>query len=183
MLRFTEPSQGVWRFNLFSSDKLSMLFHVWLPLHLFISEGTFFLNPDPDYTVTSPGNVIIPMVVTAYDHKNGSIYINASRGYTRDNFIVPSFAAPGVNLVVPSFRNTYVTATGTSLAAAHTAGIAALFLEWGNVDGKYPRISTVQIKNFLIRGAIRGQKIPYPNKVWGYGVIDVYNSYTVLGTD
>ncbi|BCN32469.1 S8 family peptidase [Anaeromicropila herbilytica] len=180
MLRFLMPTEGIWRITVYSNDKLSLLYHAWLPIHQFINEGTGFLKPDQYTTVTSPGNVEVPMVATAYDYSNNSLYTYAGRGYTRNNLIVPTYAAPGVNLVVPTIDNKFKVETGTSLSAAHIAGIAAMFLEWGIIKGKYSQMNTVEIKNFLIRGAVRTQNLTYPNKDWGYGVVDVFNAYNTL---
>jgi subtilisin family serine protease len=180
LIRFIQPAEGIWRFKVFASDSLDSTFHMWLPIHQFIRDETFFLQPNPDYTLTSPGNVFIPIVATAYDHTTQGLYINASRGYTRYNGIAPTVAAPGVNILGPTLNNSYTTATGTSLATAHTAGIAALILEWGIVNRNYILLDTVEIRNLLIRGARRDPTLIYPNKSWGYGILDIYNAYLSL---
>ncbi len=183
LLRFKSPTEGIWRFRIYSSGNLTVNYHVWLPIHQFISDQTYFLRPDPEYTLTSPGNTFIPIVVTAYDHIRQSLYINASRGYMRNGNISPSLAAPGVELIGPGLNNTYITASGTSAAAAHTAGITAMLLEWGIIKGNYNHFSTIEIKNLLLRGAKRDPNITYPNKEWGYGIIDIYNTYESLRND
>lgn len=183
LIRFRNPAEGIWRIRVYASGTLSLNFHIWLPIHQFISEETYFINPNPDYTLTSPGNVLIPIVVTAYNYTNQSIYINASRGFTRLEGISPSFAAPGVNLIAPAANNGYETVTGTSVSAAHVAGVAAMILEWGIVRGNLPQISGVEIRNLLIRGAKRDANTTYPNKEWGYGILDVYNTFNSLRGD
>ena len=42
------------------------------------------------------------------------------------------------------------TFTGTSVSAAHTAGVVAMMLEWGTVRGNDPGMDTSAIKNQLI---------------------------------
>ena len=180
LLRFKNPTEGIWRFRVYAGGDLDLNYNIWLPITKFLSAETYFTQPDPEYTLTSPGNTFIPLVVTAYDYANQNLYINASRGYTRYNNIAPIFAAPGVNVIGPTLNNKYIVANGTSIAAAHTAGVAAMFLEWGIVRGNYTQISTIEIKNLLIRGAKRDPGIAYPNKEWGYGILDVYNSYNSL---
>lgn len=183
LVRFENPMEGVWRFRVYSSGNLTLNYHVWLPMNQFLGNKTYFANSDPEYTLTSPGNTFIPIVATAYDHRTKNLYLNASRGYLRNDNIAPTIAAPGVNIVGPALNNSYSTASGTSLSAAHAAGIAAMFLEWGIVRGNLDNISTVEIRNLLIRGAIRFPNIHYPNKDWGYGIINLYNAYFSLVED
>ncbi|MFU0827414.1 MAG: Peptidase [Lachnoclostridium sp.] len=183
LLRFNKPTEGIWRFRVYSNVDLDSRFNIWLPISNFISDQTYFTEPTPETTLTSPGNTIIPIVVTAYDYNNESLYLNASRGFTRGNNISPAFAAPGVNLIGPGPNNTYTTMSGTSVAAAHTAGIVAMLLEWGIVEGNFTQLDSVEMKNLLIRGARRFPNVNYPNREWGYGMLDIYNSFNSLRGD
>jgi subtilisin family serine protease len=178
LIRFTNPSEGIWKFRVYASGDLLSSFHIWLPMYGLISDATYFTEPDPEYTVTSPGNVHLPIVVTAYEYPENSLYINASRGYSREEDITPDLAAPGVNLIAPVPNNSaYTTVSGTSVSSAHTAGVAAMLLEWGISRGNYPQLDTVEIRNILIRGAKRDPNLTYPNKEWGFGILDLYNSF------
>jgi subtilisin family serine protease len=180
LMRFRKPTEGIWRFQVYASTDLNSNFNIWLPITDFISSDTYFTEPDPDFTITSPGNTVIPIVVTTYDHTNGSLYLHASRGYTRTNKIAPSFAAPGVNITGPTTNNGFKTSSGSSIAAAHTTGVAAMFLEWGVVRGNYTQLDSVEINKLLVRGAKRDPNLTYPNKAWGYGILDVYNTFNTL---
>ncbi|QHQ61529.1 S8 family serine peptidase [Anaerocolumna sedimenticola] len=178
LMRFSSPAEGIWRFRVYSNIDLDSHFHIWLPMSNFISDATYFTQSSPETTLTSPGNTIIPLVVTAYDYTNQSLYLNASRGFTRTNNISPELAAPGVNLIGPAPDNSYRTGNGTSISAAHAAGIAAIILEWGVSQNVL--YDSVEIKNFLIRGATRDPNISYPNPEWGYGIIDIYDAFRSL---
>lgn len=180
LMRFRKPTEGIWRFQVYASTDLNSNFNIWLPITDFISSQTYFTEPDPDYTITSPGNTVVPIVVTTYDHTTGSLYLHASRGFTRTNKIAPSFAAPGVNITGPTTNNGFTTSSGSSIAAAHTTGVAAMFLEWGVVRGNYTQLDSVEINKLLIRGAKRDPNLTYPNKAWGYGILDVYNTFNTL---
>ena len=79
--------------------------------------------------MTAPGDARNSITTTAYQHRDGSIYIAAGRGYTPDGMITPHLAAPGVNVKVPLVRGGFGTRSGTSISAAQTAGIAALLFE------------------------------------------------------
>ena len=180
LLRFTDPAEGIWRFRVYLSGDLSADFHAWLPITPFLSTGTYFIRPDPYTTITSPGNTTIPIVATAYNYTNETLFIDASRGFTRDNNISPTLAAPGVNLIAPALGNTYAPVTGTSFAAAHTAGVGAMLLEWGVVRNRYNQMDTIDIRNILIRGTVKNPNLTYPNREWGYGILNLYNSFTSL---
>ncbi|MFV0344385.1 MAG: S8 family peptidase [Anaerocolumna sp.] len=179
-IRFEKPTEGIWRFKVYSSGDLTSEYDIWLPSSEFLGTDTRFVQPDPNYTITSPGDSTVPIVVTAYDHTNNSLYIRASRGYTRLDEINPNFAAPGVNLVGPAPGNTYTTKSGTSVSAAHTAGITAILFEWGITTGYYSQLDSIEIKNLLIRGARRDPNNTYPNRDWGYGILDIYNTFNSL---
>lgn len=183
LLRFRNPVQGIWRIRVYSRGDLTGSFHVWLPIDGFISENTYFLQPDPTTTITTPGNTKTPITITAYNPQNNSLYERASRGYTRDEVIKPELAAPGVDIIVPTLTKDFATASGTGIAAAHTAGITAIMLEWGIIGGFYPNMSTVVAKKYLIRGARRNPGIIYPNQDWGYGIVDINNVFNVLKSD
>lgn len=180
LVRFTNPAEGIWRFQVYSSGNLSFSYHSWLPIESFLSRETHFIEPNPEYTLTSPGNTYIPIVTTAYNNANQTLYINASRGFMRNNSIAPTLAAPGVELIGPAIPSGYKRASGTSVAATHTAGVGAMLLEWGIINGNNLQISTVQIRNLLIRGAKRDPNQVYPNKEWGYGILDLFNAYNVF---
>lgn len=177
LLRFQKPTEGIWRMKVYATGNKSIDFHIWLPMKKFLSSDTFFTRANPDTTITSPGNAVFPITVTAYDHTTGSLYTEASRGFTTNNQIKPDFAAPGVNIYSPTINNSFTSSTGTSVAAAHTTGVAAMLLEWGIIRGNLASMDTAEIKNFLIRGAKRDSGTDYPNKEWGFGILDLFNSF------
>jgi len=180
LVRFTNPTPGIWTFEVNLKSNISLRYHVWLPIQNFLSKDTFFVQSNPDYTLTSPGNTFIPIVTTAYDYRTKVLYANASRGFMRNENIAPTLAAPGVDLIGPAVPKGYKVDSGTSVAAAHTAGVAAMLLEWGIVRGNYQQMSTVDIRNLLIRGATRDNMTIYPSKQWGYGILDLYGAYNTF---
>lgn len=183
LLRFENASPGTWRFNVYGRGDLATGFHIWLPMGDFISSETYFIQPNIYTTLLSPGTSVVPITVTAYNPVNNNLYVNSSRGYTRDNIVKPEIAAPGVNYIAPSLNHGFETFTGTSISAAHTAGVVALLLEWGTVRGNRPAMDTGTIKNLLIRGARRAQNIVYPNRDWGYGILDIVSTFENMRAD
>ncbi len=182
ILRFDKPTSGLWNFRVYGKGDVKGAFHMWLPVNGLISEGTYFINANPFTTITSPGNCQIPITITAYNSDSGILYNGSGRGYSTSNIINPDLAAPGVNLQAPTLKHEFTSITGTSAAAAHTAGINALLLEWCVIDNNYPDVDTVSLKKFLIRGAQRSNVLQYPNPDWGYGIIDVYNTFNIFRT-
>ncbi len=180
LFRFSNPSPGIWRFNVYERGDLNIGFHIWLPMEGFISKDTFFIKSNPYTTILALGNATIPVTVTAYNDVDDSLYLNSSRGFTRTGIIKPNIAAPGVNVTGPTLEKGFAEFTGTSIAAAHTSGIVAMILEWGIVRGNLIGMSTIEINKLLMRGARRELDIEYPNRDWGYGILDVYSVFDSL---
>ena len=185
VLRFQTPAAGIWKIQVYPSRTISGIFHLWLPAQGLVSPDTFFLNSDPSTTITDPGNAAFPITAAAYDHTNGSLYIHSSRGYTRDGRIKPDLAAPGVDVYGPGISSVpgdfpYTRMTGSSIAAAHVAGAAACLYSWGYVKGNEPSINSRSIKAYLTLGADRIAAYRYPNPEWGYGMLNLYQSFLAM---
>ncbi|NLZ81499.1 MAG: S8 family peptidase [Clostridiales bacterium] len=180
LIRFSNPSEGVWRFRVYGSGDLSNSFNIWLPMRHFIGKETYFLDSDQYITLTSPSNNVIPIVATAYNHLDQSLYVEASRGFTRANDVKPDLAAPGVEVFSPWLNNTFIRSSGTSVAAAQLAGISAMLLEWGILRGNATAMDSIEARNILARGARRNPNLTYPNRDWGYGIVDIYNAFITL---
>ena len=179
-IRFKDPMPGIWNLTVSSALNVTGAFHIWLPSRGFISDTTYFLRPDPDTLVTGPGNSQYALTVSAYDHTTGGIYIHSSRGFSRSGQIKPELAAPGVNITGAGLRSGLVKRSGTSAAAAHAAGAAAILLHWGILERNDPFMNTSAIKTYLIRGAKRNPALTYPNREFGYGTLDLYQAFLRL---
>lgn len=179
-LRFSNPTEGIWTIYVYPQNAITGAFHVWLPIQKQVGSDVVFVRPNPDTTITTPGTADIPITVGAYDALSGVRYLPSGRGFDALGEIKPDVCAPGVDVAGAGLRNNYINTTGTSAAAAIVSGAAALCLEWGIIRGNAPTMSSVKVKNLLIRGCRREQNLEYPNQEWGYGKIDVYNSFQVL---
>lgn len=183
LIRFENASPGIWRFNVYGHGDLAMGFHMWLPMGNFITRNTYFIQPNIFTTILCPGTTTYAITVTSYNPANNNLYVNSSRGYTRDNVVKPELAAPGVNYLAPTLNKTFEPFSGTSISAAHTAGVAALMLEWGTVRNNNPGMDSNVLKNFLIRGARRRPNLVYPNRDWGYGILDIFSVFENMRED
>ncbi|MGO5053508.1 S8 family peptidase [Lachnospiraceae bacterium LCP25S3_G4] len=180
LVRMENPLAGIWKFKVRNLENEVSSFHAWLPAGNLISRETFFIESNPNTTITSPGNALNPMTVTAYNEGNNSILLESGRGYTRSNVVKPDFAAPGFELTCATLNGKYGKITGTGAAAAYTAGIIAMILEWAVLRGNYTSITGNEISSFLKRGAERDGGIVYPNNTWGYGKIDINTLFQKL---
>lgn len=179
-IRFFHPASGIWKIFTRGKNRQNVQFHMWLPVEGLISQDTYFLEPSPYTTVTAPGDARNSITTTAYQHRDGSIYIAAGRGYTPDGMITPHLAAPGVNVKVPLVRGGFGTRSGTSISAAQTAGIAALLFEWAIIRDNQPFFTGSGVKYYLQRGARREENMQYPNPEWGYGKVNLYHTFELL---
>lgn len=179
-IRFRNTQNGVWKFRYFNVDRTHSEFNAWLPAGDIISDETYFLMSNSFTTITSPGNSTNPITVASYDTIEGGISIFSSKGYTRKGNIKPDIAAPGTSITAPSNINGYATMTGTGAAAAITTGIVALLFEWSVTKGYLTRLSGIEAKALLIRGAQRDPSLEYPNPIWGYGKVDLYGLFEKL---
>ena len=153
---------------------------MWLPVQGLISEETYFLEPSPYNTVTAPGDSLESITVTAYQYRDNSLYVQASRGFMPDGNVVPQVAAPGVQIRIPLLNGLYGNASGTSLSAAQTAGAAALLCEGAVIRGNQPYFTGSSVKNYITRGAEREERMQYPNRDWGFGRMDLYHTFELL---
>ena len=179
-IRFDQPTRGIWTIEVNGNYSIEGRYHMWLPITGLIAGDISFIRSNPDTTITMPGNAAAPMTAGGYNAGNGSIYLNSSRGYTASGQVKPDFAAPGVNVIGPVPGNRFEARSGTSIAAAITAGAAALYLEWAVERGYNTDITNAEIKNDFIRGAVRLESRVYPNREWGYGTLNLYQTFEQL---
>lgn len=177
--RFRNLVNGIWKFHVFNVSDEEIFYNIWLPMQNFISSGTKFLRPNPDTIICAPGNAVQIITSGAYNHRAGGIFLNSSRGFTVDYRVKPDLAAPGVNVYGPVSPLRYGQRSGTSVAAAYTAGAAALLLEWGVVRKNDLSMNTKVVKRYLIQGADRAG-LDVPGKVYGWGRLNVYDAFEQL---
>ncbi len=173
------PTPGIWNINLHAEVVLGGHFHAWLPVSGVLDPNVEFLKPTPQSTVVIPATAERLICVGAYNHWENSLYISSSWGPTLQPRAAPDFVAPGVN-VSGVYPTGYGKMTGTSVAAAITAGACALLLEWGITRGNDPTMNQDRAKALLISGCRRTDNIEYPNSQWGFGSLDLINVFEFL---
>lgn len=182
LIRCENPTAGIWTITVKNeTELLPASFHMWLPIAQFLSSETYFLKPSPDMTLTVPSYVDEVMVTSTYNSVNNSFYVASGRGFSRDNLIKPDISAPGVLISVTNKKigNQILVEkiTGSSMAAAIVAGAVTQFMQWAIVEQNEPYVGSEDIKNYFIRGAVRENDLSYPSQLWGYGKLDIFNTF------
>ncbi len=131
-------------------------------------------GPEP-YTVGSPGCAREVITIGAASDLD-RIATFSSRGPTRDGRLKPDVVLPGVEIVAARAQGTrmgtpiddhYTTASGTSMATPHAAGVCALLLQ------AEPDLTPEEIKERLVRTAIAVGADAYAQ---GYGRVDAWRA-------
>lgn len=184
--RFQSPSPGVWRVRIYSNNSIDGVFHMYLAGEELQCGEAFFLSSNPDTTIEDPGNAKRVMTVAGYNQRQNAVLLESGRGYTIDGQIKPDIAAPAfaVDGAVAGSGGRpealqYEARTGTSASVAITAGAAALYLQWTDRQGDF-LVSTTQMKSLFIRSANRKTEELYPNRLLGYGTLDLYEAFRLL---
>lgn len=158
-------------------------FHVWIERTSRINGGVEQsrftpADNDPTCTISIPGTARRIITVGSYgtrfvgDAPLGSLSRFSSHGPSRYGLRKPELAAPGESIVSvlssasldQPFVPGYTLMPGTSMAAPHVTGVAALLLEIN------PQFTCEQVKQILSRAARRdGAAASAPDDNWGSG--------------
>ncbi len=131
---------------------------------LIAASGNAGEKSPPLYPAADP-NVI---AVSATD-ANDQLFEASNRG----SYI--AIAAPGVDILLPAPDGSYQVTSGTSFAAAHVSGIAALILE------RRPDLKPDAVRNILLGGA-KDLGPAGRDPQFGAGLADAYQSLMLLNT-
>ena len=175
-VRFQSPSPGIWTLRVFAEGIFgSARYNIWLPMERFLAQPVYFLRPNPYLTMTEPSYSQTAVGQTYFDWENGSFAVDSGRGEEGTGRDTPALSTAGVDISSVSGL-----LTGSGVSAALMAGAAALFMEWAIVRQGDILLSSVEIRNYFIRGAERDEDEEYPNPVWGYGKMNVEGVFRQL---
>lgn len=174
-MRFQNAAEGIWKIGVEPVYISEGDFHLWLPVQEWIEGDVFFLNSNPDATITEPGNTSNAITVSYYNSRENSVDINSGRGYTRDNILKPDFAVPGVEITGISLGR-FMNKTGSSASVGFAAGACALIMQWLLKQPAIRGVTCSQVKNIIVIGTSQRDNMEYPNREWGYGTMDLYQS-------
>jgi uncharacterized repeat protein (TIGR01451 family) len=133
-------------------------------------------NSGPDAsTIGAPGSLDISFSVGATDILD-EVALFSSRGPSPWQKIKPEVVAPGKDILSALPGGAYGQLSGTSMAAPHVAGLAALMLQ--AAPSLANNLST--LANVLTSTAVRLGD-PVPNNNYGWGRVDAYNTVAAVG--
>ena len=126
-----------------------------------------------DNSLTIPYPACLSNVITV-----GSINRKGTKSTFSNYGNALDIVAPGEDIITTNINDSYISVNGTSYAAPHVAGIAALMLSVN------PELTSVQVKNIIEQTAKKIENYSYndssahPNGPWnnqvGYGLVDAY---------
>jgi serine protease AprX len=134
-------------------------------------------NMGPNHQTIGPPGCARQVITVGATDDRGRVAAFSSRGPTADGRIKPDLVFPGVGLIAPRATGTqlglavasgYTINSGTSMAAPHAAGVAALMLQAN------PHLTAAQVKARMIAGAINTGSLPNEQ---GVGRGDAYWAY------
>lgn len=126
-------------------------------------------NGGPNAAPLYPGSDPSVIAVTATD-SHDALFAMANRG----SYI--ACASPGVDILAVAPNDSYQVTTGTSVAAAHVSGIAALLLE------HEPSLKPDQIRAIIARSATPLGS-PGASSDFGSGLVDAYRAVMLPDSD
>lgn len=128
-------------------------------------------------TSVSPANYPEAFAVGAVDD-GSQIFALSSRGPSACGeleMIYPELTAPGVEIRTSDLSGFYTSTSGTSLAAPHAAGVAALLLE------AFPNLTAEQQSAALLNGSV-DLGLAGPDNDYGFGMLDALAAYNWAGS-
>ena len=172
--------EGIWQFRLYGDYIVDGRYWSWLPQRSLLDQDTKFLSPSQYVTLTVPGTARTAIIPSFYNQVNNATVGQSGRGFTRDGRIKPDIAAGGINAIVTTPGGATKTISGSSVSTAVTTGCCAFILQWGIVNGNYPRLYSTEMRTYLIRGASMRAGDIYPNQQWGYGTLNMKGVFDAI---
>lgn len=127
-------------------------------------------------TVTNPANYPESYAVAALDANNKRASFSCVGPGHYPNIVKPDISAPGVN-ILSATKEGYGTLQGTSMAAPHIAGIAALIL---SADSTLTPDQVIELINATATPLTDQHYPTSPNYGYGHGLANAYAAITQL---
>jgi len=112
------------------------------------------IGNDGSGTNRSPGNYSNVLSVGAMNSSNQVADFSGDGRCRPDGDLLPDLVAPGVDIVSAAPRGRFATGSGTSMAAPHVAGVAALLKQ------AKPSASAIDIEKAILMSCVRPASMP-----------------------
>ena len=179
-LTWLDIKPGIWTLLLKGEYIVGGEFNTWLPPSSTLPPGTKFFNSTSDTTFTAPSSTPNIISVGYYNSLTSSTVSYSGKGFSIAHIIKPDIAAPGINILTTKVGGGLTTISGSSAALPIAAGVCALLLQWGVVDGNDIIMTPSKIRSYLITGAYRKNLVSYPNKEEGFGYLDLKGVFDII---
>ncbi len=179
-LLFENLKTGIWQIIIIAGSDKKLKYDAYLSLREFLKPQTRFLNSVSDNTVTSPATARLAVSMAYLNQNSTTIVSESGQGYTLDGRVSPLLAAGGINVLTTGKNQTEYLISGSSVSAAVAVGGIALLLEWAIVRQNRVRLDATFVIWLLISAATVQKGYEFPNKYWGYGILNVRNVFELL---
>lgn len=180
IIKLRNLKEGIWTFRLYGDYIVDGRFWSWLPQRELLYDDTRFLSPLQTSTLTVPATGKNVIVSAYYNQSLNTVVAESGRGYTIDGRVKPDIAAGGVDAIVTKPGGGTTVATGSSIGSSVLAGCCCLILQWAIVEKNDIEINVNKMIAYIIRGAKTREGDTYPNKDWGYGMLDLEGVFNAL---
>lgn len=180
VFKFRDIREGIWTIRLYGERIIEGRYWSWLSQRELLDKDTKFITPTQTTTLTIPATSYGVISSADYNQNLNTTVASSGRGYTKDGRIKPDIASGGVNALVTKPGGGTTVATGSSVASSVLAGCCALMLQWAVIQKNDPGITLTTLITYIISGAKMREGDIYPNKEWGYGMLDIQNIFNAL---
>lgn len=177
---FDNLKSGMWQIILVSEDEQILKYDAYLTIKEFLRPETKFLNSSSNNTITSPATARLAVSMAYFNQNYSSIVAESGQGYTLDGRVSPILAAGGIDVITTGRGGREYLISGSSVAAAVAVGGIALILEWGIVKKNKVQLNSAVIIWLLVSAATNPKGYDFPNKYWGYGILNIRNVFEIL---
>jgi len=180
-ITFNDIKIGIWKFQLRGDYIVNGRYDMWLPASITLPADTKFLESDPYITLTIPSTAR-KVATVAYCGNNNAILASSGKGFNANDTIDnPDFTVLGINILTTQVGGGGTSVSGSSAATGVAAGVAALLLQWGIVNGNDRTMNSTRVIIYLIHGADRSNlSYRFPSREIGYGFIDLLGTFNVI---
>lgn len=171
---------GIWRIQLRGEYIVDGRYDIWLPPKEVLPEGTNFLEPDPDITLTIPSTARKVVTVAYYNNERNLGISESGRGFNSNGLINPDIITAGINILTTKPSGEVGTFSGSSAATTICAGVCCLLLQWGVVEKNNLMMYSATVRSYLMYGAQRRREFTYPSREVGYGMLDILGTFKFI---